>query len=1034
MKKKDIIYIFIFALISIALFFTNFKPGTFLVGWDNVMPELNFKANFTRNIFAVWQEYRGLGIEDGMAHAANLVHTIFMFFMSFILPQNVLRYFFHIFAHFLGGIGMYFLLKKFGREEKLSFVGGLFYMFNLATIQMFFAPLEVFSTHFAALPWLVLTAINILKVKNKRNITLFFLTSLVATPQGFVPTVFIAYLIVMLSIIGIELFKNGRKKIKEILIILAIIIATNAFWIFPFIHGVFTQSKVIKNAKINQMSSDEIYDKNKKRGTLTDILYLKGFMVDIAENNFNEKLVLIMKPWNDHTNQPVIFALESLFLSLVVIGLIKTFRDIKEKNLGDSAYFIPVFFISLIMLATDTPIISTINVTIRNILPLFGEAFRFPFTKFFVVYVFVYTIFLISGLEFFISKFSNLNIKKTSVLIFSFLILIYSLPAFTGNFFYNIEKIKIPQQYFEVINYFKKEDKKARIMTLPQPSFWNWTYYKWGYRGSGFLWYGIEQPMLERPFDPWSNYNEQYFNEVFYALQSENKSLLFKLVKKYNISFILIDKEFSNSNKIQNADKLIAFISSIFPESEKVEFNKLTIFKLTQKNNISIIKNIKGIGSKFNNEFIDQSTIENENYYFDKDNWDEYYLFPSLFSNKTQKDTEYDILKSDDYLIFKPKNKPEESDLMFDVNLKFNSFEKDEFYSPAVIELSNNNLVVRPLNILLVLGKTKYKVEIFKPISIKVNNNIKTIKINDKLIDLNKKNKVLLFSSLENIADIQYQNGTNIFNKVSLNFQENDIKIPSFSLTNGDISFEMEGFPLTNNLIQENKFEILTPCPEEIKDGLSTTSEENNSIILSSQYSASCFNLFLENISQQTGVVIRINSNNISGMNLKAIVDNPIQKSIIIDTKLDGSDSEKNIIVPPTSPYLYSNYGLHLRNESHGKGLSINTIEKIEVSYIPYIWLKTIKLEQKNETEPKNIYYLAQSYNPGWIAFANGKILDHVLVNNWANGWLLNNETMNQLNNGTIYIIFWPQYLEFAGFILLVFAFLRILLISQKHE
>ncbi len=751
MKKKDFIYIFILALISLTLFFTNFKPGTFLIGWDNVLPELNFKANLTRNIYAVWQQYRGLGVEDGMAHSANLVHTIFMYLMSFVLPQNVLRYFFHIFAHFLGGLGIYFLLKKLNKKEELSFVGSLFYMFNLATTQMFFAPLEVFSTHFAALPWLILTAINILKKNSKRNVFLFFLASFLSTPQGFVPTVFIAYLIVTFALIGVELVKNKGQKVKEALVIIAIILTTNAFWIFPFVHGALTQGQTIKNAKINQISSDEIYEKNKKRGKLFDILYLKGFMVDIAENNLDEKLVYIMKPWNDYVNQPVIFTFNSLILILVIIGFIKTYKE--------NTFIKLVFLTSSILLATNTPILSVINDFIRDVLPLFGEAFRFPFTKFFIIYVFAYTIMLVSGLEFVIEKYLKESNKTKIIIIFliPFLVVVSSLPAFTGNFFYKVEKIKVPSQYFETINYFKTQDKQARIMTLPQPSFWNWTYYKWGFRGSGFLWYGIEQPMLERPFDPWSNYNEQYFNEVFYALQTENKELFFKLVDKYDVNFILVDKQISNTNKVQDSDKLINFISTIFPESERTDFNDLSVIKLAKKNNTYLINNVKAIGSKFNNEFIDQSIVDNENYYYNQANWDKYYLFPSLFSNKTQKDAEYSITRLKDYLVIEPKNTF--NNINSDLSLKINSFSSNEFYSPAIIELKSNNLVVRPPNFSLILGETDYQIEIFKPIEIKVNSSIEKIYINDKLVDLNKNNKVLLFSKLENDINVFYTNG-----------------------------------------------------------------------------------------------------------------------------------------------------------------------------------------------------------------------------------------------------------------------------------
>ena len=71
---------------------------------------------------------------------------------------------------------------------------------------------------------------------------------------------------------------------------------------------------------------------------------------------------------------------------------------------------------------------------------------------------------------------------------------------------------------------------------------------------------------------------------------------------------------------------------------------------------------------------------------------------------------------------------------------------------------------------------------------------------------------------------------------------------------------------------------------------------------------------------------------------------------------------------------------------------------------------------------------LSQSYDSGWIALQNGKLLTrHVLVNNWANGWEINPGTTS-----TIYILFWPQLLEFLGFALLPIPFLWALFVRKS--
>ncbi len=90
---------------------------------------------------------------------------------------------------------------------------------------------------------------------------------------------------------------------------------------------------------------------------------------------------------------------------------------------------------------------------------------------------------------------------------------------------------------------------------------------------------------------------------------------------------------------------------------------------------------------------------------------------------------------------------------------------------------------------------------------------------------------------------------------------------------------------------------------------------------------------------------------------------------------------------------------------------------------------------------------LSQAYDTGWKAYQiqNSKfkiqnylnlalpflfgteIKDHVKVNNWENGWVLPNSTLNADNytldakRYTLVLVFLPQYLQYLGFMLLLF-------------
>src|SRR5947209_3302816 len=107
MRKRLLNYfpIGLLLVISLTLFITNYIPGTYLTGWDNLHPEFNFWLNIKRSIFSVWQEYQGLGLLAGMAHASDLPHQLLLLLASAVLPNNLLRYFYHFLMIFVGMSG-----------------------------------------------------------------------------------------------------------------------------------------------------------------------------------------------------------------------------------------------------------------------------------------------------------------------------------------------------------------------------------------------------------------------------------------------------------------------------------------------------------------------------------------------------------------------------------------------------------------------------------------------------------------------------------------------------------------------------------------------------------------------------------------------------------------------------------------------------------------------------------------------------------------------------------------------------------------
>ena len=294
-------------------------------------------------------------------------------------------------------------------------------------------------------------------------------------------------------------------------------------------------------------------------------------------------------------------------------------------------------------------------------------------------------------------------------------------------------------------------------------------------------------------------------------------------------------------------------------------------------------------------------------------------------------------------------------------------------------------------------------------------------------------------------------------------------KIQSIFLRKGvyqiNLTFEYPQFNvMSKGTLTPGFEEKLKPiCSEELRLGTSSVKREGQELLFQSVNGSSCYDLFLPQATQRQGLFLLIRSKNMSGLSFRFVVDNPQQKVNIVDTKLDEAKNDNYIIIPPTSSYLYSGYSIHFRNISLDNSLSKNSIQDILVGTIPYEWIKSINITKNrepkstvsetvsfeelnpslyvvnNDGESKTIV-LSQSFSHGWKAYGYGEtgsklswfqtylpfffgteIKEHVLVNNWANGWALRpSDTSGSAPQGqAIVIIFWPQYLEYLGFMLL---------------
>jgi len=862
--SSPLFYPAIIFFIWLILILTNYLPNTFLTGWDTLHPEFNFPKNFSDTFFGVWRSNQGLGAVAGHSHMADLPRIFILWIFHFIFPLSFLRYSYVFLCLLIGTLGFYYLTKFLFTKKYLAFLGSLFYLFNLGTLQQFYVPFEMFPTQWAFLPWIIYSSLLYLKHPTKSRLLLFGLITLFATPQAYAAHLWYPFF-------GLYLLFLLLQKNKKIIFLILTTLIVNSFWLFPNLYYLFTQSSNPSLSLPNRLHSQEFLMKNRQTGSLADTFLIKGFYFNWDQYDFTKKTTQSLMPeWNQHLENVDIKLIGNLLFFLSFVGLIITLF-IRHHQLIP---FTPFFIIPFILLANRTPLFNVIFDLLLKI-PLFQDIFRFIFTKLSIVFTFGYAIFITFFASFLITTFPK--IKKYFYFV-PLILIIYCYPYFTGKLIASLVKIPIPNNYFQ-LNQYLSNQQPGIIITLPLAEKSGWTYTDWQYQGSGLIWFGSNQNFLDRDSDRWISTNEQAFREFHYSLYSKNYSQFKNSLSKFKVNKIIWDK---------------SVITTFSKNQSQILFNQETQDILNLLIDQNLIKLEKTFGNleiySLNNQpsIVELKTINN-------------YLGPSY------RWSYFDYQNSADYLTTNTSQ-----DTIFPYRSLLNDYQK--------IDQSTFDTLTK------------------------------------QLIYSNSKNQTL--SSLNSI--------------------------------NG-LSFEFSN----------------------------QSHQQSYLIAIKSKY--------------QTGIPLRLCYKNLT-TSLCAVED---------EISKNNQSHWDYFLIPPQDDFF--GYQLELNSISYGYQPSSSTLESIAIykyspntEYTPkqnfdhpinyqVIFPNNSLIKAKVNSVPNSTLILNQSYSSGWLAISNGKILPHVLVNNWANGWEL-----NSINNQTIYIIFWPQLLEFIGFILLL-SLLFFFLIPQTR-
>lgn len=592
LKSNFFDFFFIASLIAISSFvaFKNYTPGAFLLGWDNLVPELNFGLNIGRSLSSVWQEYQGLGILGGMAHATDFPRQLFLSILTRfdLVNESFVRYFWTFLMFSVGPLGVYYLVSRailFGRgnmSKKIAgFVSAVFYIFNLATVQVFFVPFETFSGFFGFLPWFLAFAIQYLHEGKRKHLILFGTFSFLGAGAFYVQTLFVVF-VVFLAVLSIEsVIRNKKKGFVRSLKLALVTILINSFWLAPAGYFTITNAGVTTTSHINSIATPETQLMNKARSNFENIISLRGYWFDYYDWNSSGEYSLLYQDWIDYLENPFV---DKIFLALFAVSAIGLVLSLLKAKKIFGISFIVLFGISYYMLSGGEV----------SFIPYLTEAFRNVFTKWSNAFALVlgvgvgYFVFLLGDFSFSIKNKIGRIFAQTIYILFTTVVILESVyiafPVLQGKLISDSMKVSLPSYYPEVVNYFKNIDSSKRIAAFPFTDFWGWQFNDWGYRGSGFIWYGIPQPILSRNFDVWSPLNEQFYKEANHALFWGSVTDLERVLTKYQVSYILFDNsivEMGNPDSFLNIEKQKSFLESSDLISRQAVFGKITIYKIT---------------------------------------------------------------------------------------------------------------------------------------------------------------------------------------------------------------------------------------------------------------------------------------------------------------------------------------------------------------------------------------------------------------------------------------------------------------------
>ena len=295
-------------------------------------------------------------------------------------------------------------------------------------------------------------------------------------------------------------------------------------------------------------------------------------------------------------------------------------------------------------------------------------------------------------------------------------------------------------------------------------------------------------------------------------------------------------------------------------------------------------------------------------------------------------------------------------------------------------------------------------------------NKIKLANLNQLVLDPKATNLVFFNEPITNLE------ATSIFSEVEIKTLSklSEVKVGSFlsSVKNNNTLILKKDKNLTGNLAkfgfnpkvcQTNDFVTL-------KTGFFESSEFNLCDNYNIDYDSKNYRL------------VEITSKNTSGLPIRVCLQNSDTQRCDLFMALPKNKEFKSdyLLLPPFS----GPHNLALTNQVIEGNTSKNEVSYLSIKEIDYPGLFNLGPENS-----KRVFVYHKAYEKGFIALCGAKIcpFERVLVNNWANGWVIPDGY--PIKETEILVIFWPNFLAFFGFIgFFIFLFIAQAVVKSQNK